>query len=130
MKKSIPKSKKISKFVYWTPRILSIIFTLFLALFSLDVFEESLSFWQVLTAFLMHNIPVFILAIIIWISWKRELVGAIAFALAGLLYILVVLRTALTNGFEWYYLAWIVQISGIAFLVGILFFMNWRRKKK
>ena len=36
---------KINKFIFWTPRILAILFILFLALFSLDVFDGNYGFW-------------------------------------------------------------------------------------
>jgi len=122
--------KKISKFIYWTPRILSILFLLFLTMFSLDVFDGNYGFWGTILALFMHNIPVFLLAIVLWISWKHEIVGGIVFILAGLLYTLRLLMTAITNGFEWYYIAWSIQISGIAFLIGILFIVGWFKKKK
>jgi len=122
--------KEKRDWIFWTPRIVSIVFILFLALFSLDVFGEGLTFWQVIGAFLIHNIPVFVLAIVVWISWKKHewLAGSI-FILGGLLYIFVTLRTAIINGFEWYYLSWIIQISGIAFFIGILFLIGWKRKR-
>ena len=122
--------KKINKFVYWTPRILSIIFILFLALFSLDIFEMNLGFWGTLVGLFIHNIPVFILLIILIISWKHEIVGGIAFILAGILYIAFILMNVMTTGFEWYYLAWAVQISGIAFFIGIMFLVGWFKKRK
>ena len=122
--------KKISKFIYWTPRLLSILFLLFLTMFSLDVFDGNYGFWGTILALFMHNIPVFLLAIVLWISWKHEIVGGIVFILAGLLYTLRLLMTAITNGFEWYYIAWSIQISGIAFLIGILFIVGWFKKKK
>ena len=118
--------KKANKFVYWIPRILSIIFVVFLALMSLDVFSMGLGFWQTIGALFIHNIPVIILLIVVWISWKYEIVGGIAFILAGLLYIALLTR----NSFEWYYLAWAVQISGTAFAIGILFLVGWFQKHK
>lgn len=121
---------KISKFVYWTPRILSIMFLLFLAMFSLDIFEGNYGFWGTIGALLMHNIPVFILAIILWISWKREIVGGVGFIFGGILYIATILINIIKTGFEWYYLAWVLQISGIAFLIGILFLVGWFKKNK
>ena len=36
----------------------------------------------------------------------------------------------LRNPFEWYYLVWALQISGVAFFIGILFLVNWFKKKK
>ncbi len=122
--------KKISKFIYWTPRILSIIFILFLALMSLDVISPGLSFWQIILGLFMHNIPVFILLIVLLISWKHEIVGGIAFIVAGLLYITLILIDAFINGFKWYMLSWTIQIAGIAFFIGILFLVGWFKKKK
>ena len=124
------RAKKISKFVYLTPRILSILFISFLVLMSLDVFSLGLNFWQTIGALFLHNIPVFILTIILTISWKHEIVGGIAFILAGIFYIAWLLMTAITTGFEWYYLSWAIQISGIAFFIGILFLIGWFKKKK
>ncbi len=136
MKKRIKKNKikfpKVKKgWIFWTPRILSIIFVLFLALFSLDVFDGNYGFWGTVLAFLMHSIPSIVLLIILIISWKYEIVGGIAFILAGLAYtILTVVRTAMSSPHEWYMLAWAVQIAGPAFFIGILFLIGWFRKKK
>jgi len=118
--------KKISKFIYWTPRILSIIFIFFLALMSLDVFSSELGFWQIVVGLFMHNIPALVLLVVLLISWKYEIVGGIAFILAGLTYIVVLMR----NPFEWYMLSWALQIAGLAFLIGILFTIGWFKKKK
>ena len=122
--------KKIGKFGYWTPRILSILFLIFLALMSLDVFDMKLGFWGTIIGLFMHNIPVFILTILLIISWKHEIVGGIAFILAGILYIAILLMNAVKTGFEVYYLAWAVQISGIAFFIGIMFLVGWFKKKR
>lgn len=124
MKREKRKKKKINKFIDWTPRILSIVFILFLMLFSLDIFDLQLGFWGTILGLFMHNIPALLLLIILIISWKHEIVGGIAFILAGILYIILLMR----NPFEWYYLAWAAQISGIAFLIGILFLINWHKK--
>lgn len=122
--------RTVNKFIYWIPRVLSIFFVLFLALFSLDVFEGNYGFWGTALALFMHNIPALILLVILIISWKREIVGGIGFILAGLAYMGTILANILSTGFEWYYLAWAIQISGIAFLVGILFLVGWFKKRR
>ena len=76
----------------------------------------------------MHNIPVFILIIILVISWKYEIVGGIAFILAGLFYIATMLINALKYPFEWYMLSYSFIIAGPAFLIGILFLIGWKKK--
>lgn len=116
----------ISKSLYWTPRILLIIFICFLTIFSFDVFDMGLNFWQTVGAFLIHSLPSLILLIVLIISWKYEIVGGIVFILAGLAYIAMLMR----DPFEWYMLAWAAQIAGIAFLIGILFLVGWFKKRK
>ncbi len=116
--------KESNKFIFWTPRILAILFILFLAMFSLDIFEGNYGFRGTIFGLFMHNIPTLILLIILLISWKYEIVGGIAFILAGLVYLVVLFK----NPFEWYMLSWAIQISGIAFLIGILFLVGWFKK--
>lgn len=120
--------KKINKYIYWTPRILGIIFVLFLMTFSLDVFEPGLTAWQIALGLFMHNIPSLFLLIILIISWKHEAVGGIVFILAGISYISL---TATSSQLPWYIvLSWSLIVAGPAFLIGILFLANWFKKKK
>ena len=119
-------TKKISGFVYWIPRILSILFIIFLALMSLDVISPELSLSQIIVGMFMHNIPTLVMMIVLIISWKYEIVGGIAFLLAGLLYIILVTR----SGIAWHLaLSWSLIIAGPAFLIGILFMINWFKRK-
>jgi len=124
----MPKIKR-KDWIYWTPRILSIVFILFLSLFSLDIFDMCNNFLNCALGLLMHNLPSIILLIVLLISWKYEIVGAIAFILAGLAYAGLTLITASMSGFQWFYLSWILEISGIALFIGILFWIGWKRKK-
>lgn len=95
-------------------------------MFSLDVFDGQSNFWQILIGFFIHNIPVLFLIGVLIISWKYEIVGGIAFILAGLFYIAILLK----GGIESYQIFWILPISGPAFLIGILFILNWVKKRK
>lgn len=117
--------RKVSRFIYWTPRILSILFIIFLTLFSLDVFEEGGAVWDIAVRLFIHNIPVLILLIVLIISWKYEIVGGVVFILAGLVYVIIV---ALHQPL-YIMLSWSLQIAGPAFLIGILFIINWVKKK-
>jgi len=120
--------KKSDKLIYWAPRVVALAFTAFLALFSLDIFDGHYGFWGTVVGLLMHNIPVFVLMIIIALAWRREWVGALGFFLAGLLYLGLVLASALKNPLEFYMLSYSLIIAGPAFLVGGLFLLNWRRR--
>jgi len=129
MKKNAKKRAFKKGFAYWTPRVLSIIFVLFLAMMSLDVFDGSSGFWEIILGLLIHNIPTFILLAFLLISWKYEIVGAVAFFAAGILYMILILITMTKTAFEWYYVGWIVEISGTAFLIGIFWLVGWVRKR-
>jgi len=121
--------KKINKFIYWTPRILCILFLLFLTIFSLDVFDENLGFWGTILGLFMHNIPVFVLAIVLWISWYYEIVGGIVFILAGILFMISSVARQAPN--PWYItLSWSLIIAVPAFMIGILFLIGFYYKKK
>ena len=123
-------ARNVSNFVYWTPRVLSILFICFLALFSLDVIQPGLSTGQIVIGLVMHNIPVLVLLILLIIAWKYEIVGGIAFILAGLLYTGWTIVSALTSDLPWYLsLSWSLTIAGPAFFIGILFLINWYKKK-
>jgi hypothetical protein len=122
----MPHDKNHNKLLLWTPRILGVIFVLFLMMFSLDVFQPGLTTWQIVSGLLIHNIPALFLLTILIISLKYEILGGIVFILAGLLYILML---TVNSKFEWYILSWSATISGPAFLIGILFIINWRKKR-
>lgn len=61
----------------WLPRILTILAILFMLMFSLDVFTENAPAGKTILGFLAHNIPAFVLALILFISWKNELIGGL-----------------------------------------------------
>lgn len=71
----------MKKFLYWLPRIISILFIIFISSFALDVFENP----QWFLPLLIHLIPSFILIILTIIAWKYERFGGFAFIVAGLL---------------------------------------------
>ena len=97
------------------------------ALFSLDVITPESSLKEIIVGLIMHNIPVFIMIIVLVIAWKHEIVGAIAFLLAGLIYVVFTTR----SGLDWRIaLSWSMTIAGPAFLIGGLFLVNWFRKRQ
>lgn len=122
--------KYVTRFAFWAPRILAILFILFIAMFSLDVFDGNYGFWETIVAIFMHNIPTLILILVLAIAWKNEIVGAVAFILAGLLYIvLIAAKIFYGSPFQWYYLSWSVIVAGPAFLIGILFLVGSQKKE-
>ena len=102
-------------YLSWVLRILLIIMILFFALFSLDVFEEGKGFWEMLADFLGHNIPSFVMIIILIIAWRNELIG-------GILLMLGVLGFGI---FLYFKIDHVTNMLGIPFLIGALFVVNY-----
>lgn len=120
---------KTNRFLFWTPRIILIIFALFLMLFSFDVFEGANGFWETILALFMHNLPSLILLTIIIISWKRDFIGGIIFMSLGILcFIGLVISLTTASGSRFNPI--LIIGSFIFLIIGLLFLMNWRQKRK
>jgi hypothetical protein len=129
-KQSIKKEKKSHKILYWAPRVLSIIFILFVSMFALDIFGNGYTVWQTIVGLFMHLIPTWIMIIALVIAWKREIVGGVVFILLGLLYIGMTTISSIKGNLPWYIaLAWSFQIAGPAIIVGVLWMLNWTKIK-
>ncbi|HKZ34732.1 MAG TPA: hypothetical protein VJ179_02595 [Patescibacteria group bacterium] len=98
--------------LYWSSRILSVLFVLFISFFATS--EKSV------IGFLIQLIPALIVLVVTLLAWKWERVGGILFYVLGFLYIL----------FAWGYTHFgaYVIISGPMFLLGTLFLLHAKRK--
>ena len=71
-------------------------------------------------ALLMHLVPTGIVLVALAIVWRREWIGALVFPLLALFQIVT----------KWGRLHWSAYavIAGPLFLLGFLFFLNWRQR--
>jgi len=106
----------MTRLLYWTPRIASLLFVAFVSLFALDVFGEYEG-WELAFALLMHLLPTFVLLATTVIAWKYDLVGASVFLGFAAWY-------AWWAGLE-RPLSWYLSIAAPATLIGILYLANW-----
>jgi len=111
-----------SKYLYWAPRVLAILFIAFLSIFALDVFVEGYSFLELSIALFMHLIPALILVGVLWVAWRREKVGGIIFVIIGFLFTIFFRTYSNLIGF--------LLISFPVFLIGFLFWISKLRVKK
>lgn len=111
---------QIKKAFFWTPRLLTILFSIFISVFTLDAFSEGEGFTKTLIAFLIHFIPTAIIVTILVLSWKREWIGGVVFLLLGIAYAIVAVSHP----------SWILAISGPLFIISILFLIGWFRRKE
>lgn len=113
----------MKKVVYWTPRVLAILFTLFIMMFSLDVFDGTSSLADQLIGFLMHNLPAFGIILIIVLSWKKDIFGMIGFALVAIGLFMMVMGSNPPVGSAVNPAVFI--ISGPALLISLLYGISW-----
>ena len=110
------------KIIRWLPRILSILFIVFISLFALDVFDEGNTLKEILPALSMHLLPALALIVITIIAWKKDLIGGFLFV------ILAIFFTFFFNTYS--NLVSFLLISGPVFLTGALFLLNHYLNKK
>jgi len=108
------------RFLFWTPRILGLLFAGLISLFALDVFEQNQGFWNTTLALLLHLIPTAILLILLAVSWRWEWIAGLAFPALGAYYLV-----AFWGRFHWSAYA---IISGSLFLLGCLFLLSWTKR--
>jgi quinol-cytochrome oxidoreductase complex cytochrome b subunit len=104
----------------WAPRILGFAVCLFLSLFALDAFGSGKTVAQALPDFAVHIAPMAILAGVVAVSFKWELVGSFIF-------------TGLSAAYAYFarsHPSWILAVSGPLVIVGILFFMSWLDRRQ
>ena len=102
--------------LHWSPRILAILYALFISIFALDVFGEYHTVAATIFALMMHLIPTVIVGFMTAIAWKWELIGGILFIITGI---------GFTIFFHTYEdLITFFIISGPPLLIGILFLLN------
>ena len=101
--------------IYWAPRILGILFAVFISIFALDVFTEGYGFWETVVALVMH------LVVVLLIAWRWERVGGVLFLLLGALYIVMFWDRGHWTAY--------LLISGPLFLIGALFLVDWHYRR-
>ena len=114
-------SKSLKLILFWAPRLLGILFVLFLGLFALDVFDLGLGFWVTVLGLFMHLIPNILLAILIILAWKWEWVGALGFLGWAVFYLCAM--------GDQHWSAYLI-VAGIPILIGLLFLAGWIWRKQ
>ena len=114
-------NKSLKQTLYWTPRIASILFILFISLFALDIFDMGLDFWGTIVGLFMHLLPSIVMAVMLVFAWRREWIGAVVFIGWAVFYVVWF------QGFDWIAYA---LIAGIPFINGILFLVDWLYRKE
>jgi hypothetical protein len=105
------------RFLVWAPRILGILFMLFVAAFALNIFNGPGISLQTLFPSIAQLIPVFILFLMLLAAWRWDWIGAILFVGYGALYLI--------DSQAEFPLSIYLVMAGVPFLIGILFLVSW-----
>ena len=115
-------SRITARLLYWSPRILSIAFAVFLSLFALDVFNEVHGFWRTVLAFSIHLIPAMVIIAVLIVSWRWEWIGTGLFALVAVYYAVTMLSRNMNN---W---AAVMGISLPLLVISAMFLAGWVKR--
>ena len=110
-------SPQVNVLLYWLPRVIEILVILFLGIFAIDVFAPGRPVLVMVGLFFLHLAPNYLLILILFIAWKKELIGGILFILVGALF---------TYFYSTYLYLWnFMFVSFPVFLVGFLFLVHY-----
>ncbi|MFA5134418.1 MAG: hypothetical protein WC505_01365 [Patescibacteria group bacterium] len=110
----------MKKFLYWAPRVLSIVMVCFVSVFALDVFEEGKTAGEIALALLIHLLPSIAAVILIIVAWKKEQIGGWLFLGLAVVFLFI-------GGFE---LVAVLIISLPFALTGGMFLMHYQKYVK
>lgn len=111
-------TKTSKQILFWSPRVLCILFTGFISIFALDAFGEGYDFWNTLLALALHLIPSVIIVLFLLIAWRWEWIGSIVFLILAVSYIVMAWRR--------FPLSVYFVVAGPLVIISMLFFMSWK----
>ena len=113
--------------LFWTPRVLSIGYIVFLSLFASDAFGLGYGFWQTILALVIHLAPALVLLVGLILAWRWEWIGTALYAAAAAAYVVIVLPQRIPSAVK---LNWILVVAGPAFFVAAMFLANWLKRSE
>ena len=106
---------RFNKILYWSPRVLGLLFAFFMSLFATEIFNDGYSVLKTTIGFLIQLVPATIILVFTAIGWKKEGLGAALFFIIAIAYIIYFKNQ------PWQTYA---IISTPLFFIGVLFFIN------
>jgi hypothetical protein len=112
--------ENLARVLLWSPRILGFGMALYLTMFAMDAFISEKSLDEKLVDFFLHAAPGLLVGLVVFLSWRRFWIGAVAFTGLGLYYALTTLDR----------MDWVWAIATPLLVVGLLYALNWRNTMK
>ena len=117
-------NRSTARLLYWSPRIISIAFAIFISLFALEAFAEVHGWQHIALALAIDAVPALILVAVLAAAWKWEWIGAVVFALLAACYV--------WNALNRHFLSWpiFLGIPVPLLVIAALFLANWIEREK
>src|SRR5271165_1160495 len=122
-RKEVERMSRVTpRLLYWSPRILTIAYALFISVFALDVFHEAHGFWHTALALSIHLIPSMVVVAVLIVAWRWEWIGAGLFFVAAVYYAVFMLHRNIPN--------WdaVAGISLPLLVIAAMFMAGWIRR--
>jgi hypothetical protein len=111
-------SRLSARVLYWSPRILGIVFVIFRILFARDAFRHyGYDFWHVG----YHPVPALTILIILLLAWRWDWLGALLFSVYGALYAAIAIPKHVPAA---------VPETAYVLVIAALFLANWIARAK
>jgi uncharacterized membrane protein SirB2 len=104
-------SPRVKRALWWSPRLLGLLLSVFLGVFALDAFSEGTGALEAMRAFAIHLLPAGIVLGLVALAWRAERVGGVLF------FALAVAYGAMARG----RVSWMLVISAPLIVEGALF---------
>ena len=114
-------SKSLRLTLFWIPRVLGILFILFISLFALDIFDMGLGFWGTILGLFMHLLPSIAMLIGLILAWRWEWVGTLVYGAFGVWFLSIS-----QPGDVMYY----IILVGVPVVIALLFLLSWIYRKQ
>ena len=98
----------------WLPRRLAIVYGLFLSLFAFDSWE-GVGFWEGLAGFIIHLLPVYLVAFVLVVAWRWRVLGGLLF---------IALAVGFTVAFGWREATTLLLLGLPPVVIGGLFLLD------
>jgi len=131
MKKKSERSKKTKKqrkgWLFWTPRVLALLFIAFFIVMSFDAFDGVSAWYLQLAGFIIHLIPAFVLIAIYFVARKKPWIGGWIYVGIGVFFTFFFGQNDFLNGFL---VALPIWVAGLLFLWSAKFLNKGNKHKK
>ena len=113
-------NRPMKRLLFWSPRVLTLLYAAFLILVALDLLEKAKGSGEAVIGLFVTLIWTSIILVVLFYSWFWEWIGAVLFVALALFHATM----------AWGQPGKIVVSSGPLFVVGGLFLANWLKRKE